>query len=281
MLVPAEPGILSAIGMLEAPEIEFGERTVLAPWSPDLLPTLERIFGELETEARTRLGERGRDEARVTVHGELAMRIVGQAHDLAIAWRPGIDDARPAFHEAYRTRFGVDEPDRPVELTARRVRLEVAPDPVVLPAPPPADDGELVELRSGLYELPFGWLEVEFDSAQRVWADRELDRFVPVAELRVRGLRNHYRQRGIGAPLAAELLLDALAARGQPGTWRSTSVWATGRWPPLLHWRRLCAANVGRLVGQAAESAGRRASRRRTSRTGASTMMPCGRGTWT
>ena len=146
VLVPAEPGILSAIGMLEAPEIEFGECTVLAPWSPDLLPTLERIFGELETEARTRLGERGRDEARVTVHGELAMRIVGQAHDLAIAWRPGIDDARPAFHEAYRTRFGVDEPDRPVEVTALRVRLEVAPDPIVLPAPPPAEDGELARV---------------------------------------------------------------------------------------------------------------------------------------
>jgi len=70
-----------------------------------------------------------------------------------------------------------------------------------------SDDGSEVWLRSGIFELPFGELEVSFDPASLVWEDRELRDFVPVAELKVRGLRNHYRQSGVGAPLAASAIL--------------------------------------------------------------------------
>jgi pimeloyl-ACP methyl ester carboxylesterase len=71
-----------------------------------------------------------------------------------------------------------------------------------------SDDGEEVVLQSAIYELPFGSLEVAFDRSSLRWADRRLDHFVPVAELEVRGLRNRYRKPGVGAPLAADGLLD-------------------------------------------------------------------------
>lgn len=64
-------------------------------------------------------------------------------------------------------------------------------------------DGEEVELRGGVYPLPFGQLHVEFNPASLHWIDRDLRHFVPVAELEVRGLTNRYRRPGIGAPLAA------------------------------------------------------------------------------
>lgn len=64
-------------------------------------------------------------------------------------------------------------------------------------------DGAQVELRSGLYELPFARLEVTFDPAELVWGDLQFTEFAPAAELRVRGLRNRYRRPGLGAPLAA------------------------------------------------------------------------------
>jgi pimeloyl-ACP methyl ester carboxylesterase len=64
-------------------------------------------------------------------------------------------------------------------------------------------DGREVELRGENYELPFGRLEVEFREDQLLWAGRQLEHFVPVAELQVEGLRNRYRIPGIGAPLAA------------------------------------------------------------------------------
>jgi len=63
-----------------------------------------------------------------------------------------------------------------------------------------------VELRPGLYALPFGQqLAVRLDPAELQWANRRLVDFVPVAELEVTGLGTRYRHAGIGAPLAAEM----------------------------------------------------------------------------
>jgi len=63
-----------------------------------------------------------------------------------------------------------------------------------------------VELRSGLYPLPFGQqVAVRLDPADLEWANRRLVHFVPVAELEVSGMGARYRRAGIGAPLAAEM----------------------------------------------------------------------------
>ena len=64
-------------------------------------------------------------------------------------------------------------------------------------------DGREVELRAGRYELPFGTMDVTVDPTGFRWGNRQLTKFAPVAELEVRGLRNRYRDAGIGAPLAA------------------------------------------------------------------------------
>ncbi len=65
-------------------------------------------------------------------------------------------------------------------------------------------DGSVVDLRSGLYSLPFGQqLAVHLTPDALRWDDRELVEFVPAAELRVRGLQARHRRPGIGAPLAA------------------------------------------------------------------------------
>jgi pimeloyl-ACP methyl ester carboxylesterase len=74
------------------------------------------------------------------------------------------------------------------------------------------EDATLVELEAGTFPLPFGELVVEFDPQDLVWRDRRFVELVPVAELKVRGLRSRYRQPGIGAPLAAStVLLDESA----------------------------------------------------------------------
>jgi hypothetical protein len=73
-----------------------------------------------------------------------------------------------------------------------------------------SNDGTQVELRAGTFELPFGALDVEFDSASLRWGSRQLTDFVPVAELQVTGLITRYRWPGVGAPLAAGTVpLDA------------------------------------------------------------------------
>ncbi len=64
-------------------------------------------------------------------------------------------------------------------------------------------DQSRVELQAGEFALPFGKVHVTFDPATLVWAGRRLDDFIPIDDYEVRGLRNTYRQSGIGAPLAA------------------------------------------------------------------------------
>ncbi|MFH0342405.1 MAG: esterase/lipase family protein [Chromatiales bacterium] len=66
-----------------------------------------------------------------------------------------------------------------------------------------SDDGSEVVPRGGSFMLPFGRIEVAFDPAELRAGDRELYRFIPVAELDVYGLQMRYRWPGLGAPLAA------------------------------------------------------------------------------
>ena len=60
-----------------------------------------------------------------------------------------------------------------------------------------------VGVEPGLVQVPFGTVNVQLSRDASAWQDRTLSGFVPVAELEVFGLRNRYRQPGIGAPLAA------------------------------------------------------------------------------
>lgn len=60
-----------------------------------------------------------------------------------------------------------------------------------------------VAVEPGVTRTPFGTVNVQLSRDVSAWQDRTLSGFVPVAELEVFGLRNRYRQPGIGAPLAA------------------------------------------------------------------------------
>lgn len=65
-------------------------------------------------------------------------------------------------------------------------------------------DRFMMNLQSGTFTLPFGTLQVELPDNRLRWENRQLTNFIPVAELEVRGLKNRYRQAGIGVPLAAD-----------------------------------------------------------------------------
>jgi len=78
-------------------------------------------------------------------------------------------------------------------------------------------DGEVL-LESGSHALPFGSLAISVDPAQKVWAGRQLVRFLPATAVHVRGLANRYRQAGIGAPLSA--IRGDVVGREPPGAHR-------------------------------------------------------------
>jgi triacylglycerol esterase/lipase EstA (alpha/beta hydrolase family) len=70
----------------------------------------------------------------------------------------------------------------------------------------PNDEEIVVERMTA--SLPFGELKLEVNPEEFLWGGYRFVRFIPVGEFEVRGLRNRYRQAGIGAPLAAELAPD-------------------------------------------------------------------------
>ncbi|MGH7310160.1 MAG: esterase/lipase family protein, partial [Candidatus Rokuibacteriota bacterium] len=65
-----------------------------------------------------------------------------------------------------------------------------------------------VVLTARTLALPFGRLELSGEPAELKWGSYVMTRFISVGEYRVRGMRNRYRQPGIGAPLAAEVAPD-------------------------------------------------------------------------
>ncbi len=132
VVVPLEPGVLSATGMLEAPRIEFNERAVLQTWTSTLAAELIVLQEELAEEARDRLRATGADPENASVRVEYGMRHLGQAHELSVESRA--EDPRDAFFEMYRRRFGTAETNRPIEVTAVRVRLEIPSPPVARPS---------------------------------------------------------------------------------------------------------------------------------------------------
>jgi pimeloyl-ACP methyl ester carboxylesterase len=71
-----------------------------------------------------------------------------------------------------------------------------------------------LRLEGGTYPLPFGSMAIEFDRRNLMWGSRMLTDFVPVSEYEIYGMRNRYRQPGIGVALAAQTLATADGGAG-------------------------------------------------------------------
>ncbi|MGD2067098.1 MAG: hydantoinase/oxoprolinase family protein [Gemmatimonadota bacterium] len=141
-LVPPDPGLLSAWGMLAAPRIREVSRTVLIPSDVAADDALERIFAELARTARDGLLDEGARPEEVSVVRRIDARYRGQSFELRVP----ADGWEGAFHEAHRTRYGYDRPDTPVEaVTLRAVATAPGPPLDVVPlagaeGSPPTDE---------------------------------------------------------------------------------------------------------------------------------------------
>lgn len=158
VLFPAEPGVLSAEGILGAPAEAAATRTVF--WSePDWTP--RRLGGLFETLARTLAAELPAGVARQTFAD---CRYLGQTYTLPVP----VTDAesllpeslRGAFDALHTDRYGYALADRAVELVALRMFLrgEVRPLAVAAAAPPERYEGpRSVSAYSATLWLPAGW----------------------------------------------------------------------------------------------------------------------------
>jgi triacylglycerol esterase/lipase EstA (alpha/beta hydrolase family) len=78
-----------------------------------------------------------------------------------------------------------------------------------------APDLPEVVLTDRTLALPFGELELRTAPETFFWGGYRFSRFIATAEYEVRGLRNRYRQAGVGAPLLAEVTPVATGGEGE------------------------------------------------------------------
>jgi len=145
-IVPPDPGLLSAYGMLAAPITHEASRTVLV--RADAPEADDRISGALTTledEARTAMAADGFAEAPLTAERWIDARYHGQSFELAVP----ADDWSERFHRAHHERYGYRRDDTPAEaVTVRVVVTAPAPEldvPVLAEAsgPPPVVPSEI------------------------------------------------------------------------------------------------------------------------------------------
>jgi pimeloyl-ACP methyl ester carboxylesterase len=83
-----------------------------------------------------------------------------------------------------------------------------------------ANDKREVDLTPRQLQLPFGSLDLQVDNKDFQYGGYRLIKFVSLSDLKVRGLRNRYRDPGIGAPLSAKVepLQESSANKWIPAT---------------------------------------------------------------
>jgi N-methylhydantoinase A len=143
VLVPPNPGVLSALGLLAAPVTADRAHSHLVGTNELSDDELAGRWEQLEADARALLDEQGVEVAAVRHSADLRYR--GQAFELEVAadgaadrdqGRGLVDGLVGRFHATHRERYGYDQTEADVELVTVRVRVEGPAPDVPLPERP-------------------------------------------------------------------------------------------------------------------------------------------------
>ena len=134
-----------------------------------------------------------------------------------LSYRRGLDGGRPSNYlaaavYAYAFLFPSDLAQRPSAFDPRVRTASVIYNRGLTRALAAANGGGKVDLRSGVFELPFGRLTIAYDPAGAHWGNLALSDFVSADSLSVTGLDAVYRRPGLGASLVA-----GVGAQSAPG----------------------------------------------------------------
>ena len=137
VLVPARPGILSALGVAIADIVKDYSRTVMLRGADIDRSRLDEDFHGMEGLARSELQDEGLPAERMTVRRFLDVRYIGQSFELTIDYpstrssRSGDGLSRAigeSFYRAHLQRFGYADRREPVEIVNLRLKLDIKVD---------------------------------------------------------------------------------------------------------------------------------------------------------
>ena len=135
VLIPARPGILSALGVAIADIVKDYSRTVMLRGSDLERTRLEEEFHGMEGLARAELEQEGLPADRMTARRFLDVRYVGQSFELTVDYPTSRGARSPegltraisdSFYRAHLQRFGYADRGEPVEIVNLRLKLDLA-----------------------------------------------------------------------------------------------------------------------------------------------------------
>jgi len=119
ILIPARPGVLSALGILRANVKRDVSRTVLLTTGQDLRwENLLELYAPLQEQILRELSQQGFAEGKSELELSLDARYAGQSYELNLALTK---DYIERFHELHRRFYGYSSPQVPVEVVTLRV----------------------------------------------------------------------------------------------------------------------------------------------------------------
>lgn len=158
VLVPRDPGNLSAFGLLTVDVKNDYVQTLVARHSALSPDRVDAVFAELEVQAAAALDGEGFARSEQQYVRTADLRYYGQAFEVRVPVSgTDLDAARDAFHDAHEQTYGYsfrDKPEQQVEWVNLRV---TGVGPIRRP--------ELVPLEPGALPSPTGTRQVCFDAA--------------------------------------------------------------------------------------------------------------------
>lgn len=124
LLVPPDPGLLSAFGMLVSPVRKDVSRSIMLVDEDATPHRLDAVFAELERRAVAAMTEEGFAAETLTLHRAVDARYHGQSYELRVP----ADGWRDTFHRLHESRYGYARRDAVVEVVTLRVQA-TAPSP--------------------------------------------------------------------------------------------------------------------------------------------------------
>jgi N-methylhydantoinase A len=120
VLVPANPGILSAFGMLISDYVQEYAQTVLVPSAEFTPARAEAAFQALEARGQHAMRDEGVAPQDVRISRFVDMSYVGQSFELVVPYTLMFVDE---FHQRHERRYGYEDSARPTQVINVRLRV--------------------------------------------------------------------------------------------------------------------------------------------------------------
>jgi N-methylhydantoinase A len=120
VLIPANPGILSAFGMVISDYVQEYAQTVLVPAAEFTSERAAAAFADLEARGRQAMREEGVAPEEIHINRFVDMSYIGQSFELMVPFTTAFVDE---FHRRHEQRYGYEDSARPTQVVNVRMRV--------------------------------------------------------------------------------------------------------------------------------------------------------------